>query len=134
MNELISEQKEKEIINQVLQFLDSDEPINDISEFLEDEIRNINKNHRDIGLKDINGKNIYADSSIVEFELNINKEEVKIIGYFSYIKEELRYEFYQHFKQREKFIKTYLSPIDSRLTGEFKIIDTIRENKLGLIK
>lgn len=89
---------------------------------------------KDIGLKDINGKSIYVDSSIVEFKMVINKKEVDTQGYFSYIKEELRYEFYQYFNQRRNFIKAYLSPNDGRIASEFKIIDTIQENKLGLIK
>lgn len=87
-----------------------------------------------IGLKDTEGNKIYADSSIVELKMIINKVEVIIKGYFSYIKEELRYEFYQYFNQRQSFIKAYLSPRDSRITENFKIIDTIQENKLGLIE
>lgn len=90
--------------------------------------------NRGIGLKDISNKNIYADSSIVEFKMLINKQEVNIMGYFSYIEEELRYEFYQYFNQRKSFIKAYLSPNDSRIIEKFKIIDTTQENKLGLIK
>ena len=89
---------------------------------------------KSLGLTDIKSKSIYADSSIVEFKMMINKEEVVIKGYFSYIEEELRHEFYQYFDQRQSFIKAFLSPRDSRITEKFKSIDTIQENKLGLIK
>lgn len=149
MNELISQEKEKEIINQVLEFLDSDNPINDISEFLEDEIRNINKNFKDIGLKDINGKNIYADRSIFEITL-ANRYKTK--GYFYFDIKNLRYFFAfidLHIMAVEKFSEYYKKAhshnyIDEKifwsmeysfeLFSDIKIIDTIQENKLGLIK
>lgn len=82
-----------------------------------------------IGLKDINKKKIYADCSIVEFEFynSANKWE-KIVGYFKYIPECFCY------------IIIALScgystiPISTLGNKNFKIIDTIQENKLGLIK
>lgn len=148
MNDFISKQKQYEIINQVIEFLDSDKPINDISEFLEDEIININKNHKDIGLKDINGKNIYADSSIVEFQLKDDVifadftgakptiwNEIKMIGYFVFDNEDLRYEIdivdWEKNKTKSNFICLHYN---LATMSQFKIIDTIQENKLGLIK
>lgn len=125
MNDFISQEKQYEIINQVLEFLDSDKPINDISEYLEDEIRNINKNHKDIGLKDINGKSIYADSSIVKIEY-LTKQWNKATGYFKYISSELGYCF--------QIGKTISIPIHKLIFKNIEIIDTIQENKLGLIK
>lgn len=88
-----------------------------------------------IGLKDINGKSIYADSSIVEFDYLVDIEN----------------EFFQKRIGIFYFEKTFLAYHISFLTGtnrkggnadnynafgmkNFKIIDTIQENKLGLIK
>ena len=89
----------------------------------------------DTELKDINGKSIYANSSIFEFDYLVDIENEifqKRIGVFY-------------------FEKTFLAYHISFLTGtnrkggnadkynafgmkNFKIIDTIQENKLGLIK
>lgn len=128
MNELISQEKKYEIINQVLEFLDSDKPINDISEYLEDEIRNINKNHKDIGLKDINGKNIYADSSIVEFNNSTNLNH-KYKGIFYYLPAKARYMIKVF--NKNNFEIWFYNP-DKILN--LKIVDTVQQNKLGLIK
>ena len=75
----------------------------------------------DTGLKDINGKSIYADSSIVEYGI----QKWKVI-----------YNVFQMSYELECVSNKSLS--NMRLTGAYqnqlKIIDTIQENKLGLIK
>ena len=126
MNDFINKEKEKEIINQVLDFLYCDIPSIPISEYLEDEIKNINKNYKDIGLKDINGKSIYADSSIVEFK-NIDSNYT---GYFTFDLVKLCYKIIvlDIKSVRKEFI------FNSNNIENIKIIDTIQENKLGLIK
>ena len=83
-----------------------------------------------VGLKDINGKSIYADSSIVEIAINYKKSGNRVsTGYFKFNKEYLRYEVV--------FIDGYMKGKNEFYNGfmhRFKIIDTIQENKLGLIK
>lgn len=79
-----------------------------------------------IGKKDIEGTKIYADCSIFEFREGRN-ETYK--GYFYYDTTMLRF--------RIKTLDRYSSKIiDYTWTQIFdiKIIDTIQENKLGLIK
>ena len=75
----------------------------------------------DTELKDINGKSIYADSSIVEYGI----QKWKVI-----------YNVFQMSYELECVSNKSLS--NMRLTGAYqnqlKIIDTIQENKLGLIK
>lgn len=85
------------------------------------------KYFKDIGLKDINGKSIYADSSIVEFEYKALQTKVK--GYFKYSNITLGY----HLHLLEGFIGRAFR-FDYEYMYNFKIIDTIQENKLGLIK
>ena len=85
-----------------------------------------------IGLKDINGKSIYADSSIVEIAHigKMSNNWVSKKGIFVFINKYLQYIFI------EIGINTDGIEIESmfhKLTS-FKIIDTIQENKLGLIK
>ena len=83
----------------------------------------------DIGLKDTNGKSIYANSSIVEWchpQGNIYN------GYFKWNQKELCYEVitidsndnYNGIKLKFFYLQM----------NNLKIIDTIQENKLGLIK
>lgn len=101
-----------------------------------------------VGLKDINGKNIYADSSIVEFQLKDDVifadftgakptiwNEIKMIGYFVFNNEDLRYEIdivdLEKNKTKSNFVCLYYN---IATMSQFKIIDTIQENKLGLIK
>ena len=99
----------------------------------------------DIGLKDINGKSIYADCSIVEFEhkyrtrtrtfngfLNSQsfaKEQCELLqGFFTWNSDKLRYEI--DILNHDFFIcLDFVSTMKN-----FKIIDTIQENRLGLIK
>ena len=80
----------------------------------------------DTGLKDINGKNVYADSSIVEFK-NIGSN---YNGYFTFDIVKLCYKvIVLDIKSvRKEFI------FNSNNIENIKIIDTIQENKLGLIK
>jgi len=80
----------------------------------------------DIGLKDINGKSIYADCSIVEF--NNSQLWNKHIGIFFYNKDKLCYQIKIINGNRNNEIIPY-----DRYCSDFKIIDTIQENKLGLI-
>lgn len=76
-----------------------------------------------IGIKDINGKNIYADCSIVEMYRGLDS----FTGYYIYNKNKAHYEF------------IIIDGCDNDSFGNIigsslKIIDTIQENKLGLIK
>jgi len=82
---------------------------------------------KDIGIKDINGKSIYANSSIVEFEWGQDRHN--IIGYFAFNKEYLSYEIIMLNTQKGKSM--CYAPHNC---FNLKIIDTIQENKLGLIK
>lgn len=80
-----------------------------------------------LGLNDINNNKIYADCSIVEFEWKISG--LKKVGYFYYSNEYLCYMI--------KWVSEYTSDVlfyDKYTMKNFKIIDTIQENKLGLIK
>ena len=80
----------------------------------------------DIGLKDINEKSIYADCSIVEFK-NIGSNYT---GYFTFDLVKLCYKIIvlDIKSVRKKFI------FNSNNIENIKIIDTIQQNKLGLIK
>lgn len=82
------------------------------------------------GLKDINWKNIYADSSICEISIKHRTNGNRIsVGYFVFNLEYLRYE--------AIFIDGYMKGKKEFYNGfmyRFEIIDTIQENKLGLIK
>lgn len=83
--------------------------------------------YKGIGLKDINKKNIYANCSIVEFKWGQNKHT--IIGYFTYNKEYLCYEIIMLNAQKGKSM--CYAPHNC---FNIKIIDTVQENKLVLIK
>ena len=93
---------------------------------------------KDIGLKDINGKSIYADSSIVEFTNDNNKKQYQ--GYFKYDLYHQRMFFWFLCCVRDNKSFGYLGEGLDRVEylpcamTNFKIIDTIQENKLGLIK
>lgn len=91
-----------------------------------------------IGKTDINGKKIYPDCSIVEFEIILRRSVLPIKGYFYFDKTSLKYKI----KVLEDLgddgrtyglgtipYSTYRTEIEN-----LKIIDTIQENKLGLIK
>ena len=87
--------------------------------------------NRGIGLKDTNGKSIYADSSIVEFiAKRLGKPNIKTIGIFKYSDVSLRYNI-----ELITAIGDYdLFAYDDINMSQFEIIDTMQENKLGLIK
>ena len=93
---------------------------------------------KDIGLKDINGKSIYANSSIVEFTNDNNKKQYQ--GYFKYDLYHQRMFFWFLCCVRDNKSFGYLGEGLDRVEylpcamTNFKIIDTIQENKLGLIK
>lgn len=85
---------------------------------------------KNIDLKDTNGKSIYTDSSIVEMVIKHRSSgDMTSIGYFKFNKQYLRYEIIfidGYMKEKTEFYHGFMS--------NFKIIDTIQENKLGLIK
>lgn len=89
------------------------------------------KHFFDIGLKDINENSIYADCSIVELTYKdfSTSENVVLQGYFTWDDEDLRYEI--DILNHSLYICLNYR-ID--LVVNIKIIDTIQENKLGLIK
>ena len=93
--------------------------------------------HDYIEKKDINNKKIYAEKSIFEFdlvELNIADEETgvrnKYNGYFKYDIDTLSYVIF--FDRGNKFLDRIVY-CPSRIQN-IKTVDTIQENKLGLIK
>lgn len=88
-----------------------------------------------IRLKDINGKSIYADSSIVEFTYWFREDlqdkrvdEKRMKGYFHYDNNTLSYLFHNLLDNSNYFYGRM------NFKENLKIIDTIQENKLGLIK
>ena len=87
-----------------------------------------------IGKKDINNKKIYADSSIVEFENNYLKSGIwsvcRLKGIFIFDSEKLKYKIEL---LDNDIYKCLFLQYDEKVY-DFKIIDTIQENKLGLIK
>ena len=93
---------------------------------------------KDIGLKDINGKSIYADSSILEFVLTNQRVSFKVFGVFKFHKQNFSY-FIEVLKCDD--VDCYGLGINNipyglyrEIISDIKIIDTIQENKLGLIK
>jgi len=92
---------------------------------------------RHIGKTDINNKKIFADSSIVEFNFLPfgETETVTYKGFVKYNQDRFRFEIevISHCdKDGDNYIFDLGKCID-RITN-IKIIDTIQENKLGLIK
>ena len=89
--------------------------------------------HNYIGLKDIDNNKIYDDSSIVEFELIINPVCRTVVlnrkGVFKYDKDLCAYIIECIDEDRILIFSTSFKHIKN-----IKIIDTIQENKLGLIK
>ncbi len=76
-----------------------------------------------VGIDDIDSKKIYADSSIIEMYRGLDS----FIGYYTYNKNKVHYEF------------IIIDGCDNDSFGNIigsslKIIDTIQENKLGLVK
>lgn len=82
---------------------------------------------KDIGLKDINGKSIYIDSSICKVNYFSSSDWISDYCYFSFDTENLRS--IVHLINEKEIVDYESSYFDC-----FEIIDTIQENKLGLIK
>lgn len=82
---------------------------------------------KDIGLKDINGKSFYTDSSICKVNYFSSSDWISDYCYFSFDTENLRYTV--HLINEKEIVDYEASYFDC-----FEIIDTIQENKLGLIK
>jgi len=84
-----------------------------------------------ISIKDINNNKIYADSSIIEFDLGLYSNRKKVIGYFTFNDILLNYEILilNNAEVNCEAIIDY-NPFTCM---NFKIIDTIQVNKLGLI-
>ena len=80
-----------------------------------------------IGLTDINGKSIYIDSSICKVNYFSSSDWISDYCYFSFDTENLRY--IVHLINEKEIVDYESSYFDC-----FEIIDTIQENKLGLIK
>lgn len=98
-----------------------------IEDYIDVNFKDRCKAFKDTELKDINGKSIYADSSIVEFKNS--QLWNKYNGIFFYNKERLCYQI----RIIDGVRNSEIIPYD-RYSSDFKIIDTIQENKLGLIK
>jgi len=77
------------------------------------------------GKTDIDGNKIYADSSIVEFDF---ETEEKIVGYFTYNKEWLRFDFVAPLERCCVKPKADMAYIPSYFKN-LKIIGTLQENK-----
>ena len=85
-----------------------------------------------VGLKDINNNKIYADCSIVEFGF-IGFGESKIVTYQGFAKwnsDKYRYDI-EVISHSDRFVFDLGKCIDR--ISNLKIIDTMQENKLGLI-
>lgn len=116
----------EQLINQDHLDIVSDSPL--LKNFKVDSINN------GIGLKDINGKNIYANCSIVEFIFyegfkNNPHNKRALVGHFKLISRNPGYGI-----QVLNDDITCGFDFDDRMVDSIKIIDTIQENKLGLIK
>ncbi len=84
-----------------------------------------------IGKKDINDKKIYSDCSIVEFEVI---KGVIIKGFFYFDTDDLSYSIKVISDDTGIITKKEQYNLSYQKDFIFKIIDTIQENKLGLIK
>ncbi len=89
--------------------------------------------HQAIGKTDMDNKKIYADCSIVEFKMHGTKSIVKVQGYFYWSDISLSYRWQNLTLDGKLRIEKHIS-WESAIGLKFKIIDTIQENKLGLIK
>ena len=76
--------------------------------------------HNYIGKTDIEGNNIYTDSSIIEFEYYEDGEWITYIGYFSFDDENLRYELLASHEDIE---------LDFDRISSLRILGSLQENK-----
>ena len=83
-----------------------------------------------IGKTDVNGDRIYADCSIVETTILDESGAIILFGFFMYNKKELRYELNIELNGKEPVCLHF----DSERMVNVKVVDTIQENKLGIIK
>ena len=83
--------------------------------------------HQYIGLKDINNKKIYANSSICRVNYFSSSDWISDYCYFSFDDENLRYTV--HLINEREIVDYEGSHFDC-----IEIVDTIQENKLRLIK
>ena len=83
--------------------------------------------HQYIRLKDINNKKIYSDSSICRVNYFSSSDWISDYCYFSFDDENLRYTV--HLINEREIVDYEASCFDC-----IEIVDTIQENKLGLIK
>ena len=88
------------------------------------------KSRRCIGKTDIKGKNIYADSSIVELEMSGSKKNFKAVGYFFFHIYKLSYEFKCLMIDNKK-LDHERTDINwrSMYSNSLKIIGTLQEKK-----
>ena len=108
--------------------------------YVSDDKHNNTSAHQYIGKTDINDKKIYADCSIVEFEYTyINNIVHKVIAYFYFDDKDLAYYmkilnnppcFIDSINGDIKKLQYYGIACDCK---NFKVVDTIQENKLGLV-
>lgn len=100
--------------------------------------------HQIIGIKDINNLNIIPDCSIVEFDfiyietIGRQSDKVKVRGYFTFNSETSAYDlaFFHNWvdSMPNYHINIHMQKEDIKRASNFKIIDTMQQNKLGLIK
>lgn len=83
-----------------------------------------------IQMNDIYDEKIYAECSIVELDFKGVEYEEKLIGYFKYDNEALGYRFYNIKDEREFGMMWYEM---RKVCSNLRIVDTLQENKLGLI-
>ena len=95
--------------------------------------------HQYIGLKDIDDKKIYADSSIISFIYKPIGESgtCKDIGFIFFCKKDFMFKINiltRSDKNGDNYIFNLGNCLNNMYMKEIKIIDTIQENKLNLIK
>jgi len=88
--------------------------------------------HQLIGLKDVNNLDVIPDCSIFEFEHKYLDSNIQRYGYFHYNNELTRYDIITRYISKNENLQWPI--VHSNDIKNIKIIDTIQENKLGLIK
>lgn len=86
--------------------------------------------HYYINKNDINGEKIYENSSIISFSYWMGTRHVELNGYFVYDSEKLLYKI--ELLNKDKLYNCVEFSISSMI--DIEIIDTIQENKLGLVE